>query len=121
MSTPSSIKLISTAYNTILLQTSVGFQPHKSNITTTGAAICTATQSNRMQTKLVLAVICLMLGAALASPIDRSSTGEQEQARSSNEVMQEKFNTDKTQEKAEAPQIMVREKQRNKRSTGRGD
>lgn len=88
---------------------------------TTGAAICTATHSNRMQTKLVLAVICLMLGAALASPIDRSSTGEQEQARSSNEVMQEKFNTDKTQEKAEAPQIMVREKQRNKRSTGRGD
>ena len=106
MSTLSSIKLISTAYNTILLQTSVGFQPHQSNITTTGAAICTATQSNRMQTKLVLAVICLMLGAALASPIDRSSTGEQEQARSSNEVMQEKFNTDKTQEKAEAPQII---------------
>ena len=121
MSTLSSIKLISTAYNTILLQTSVGFQPHQSNITTTGAAICTATQSNRMQTKLVLAVICLMLDAALASPIDRSSTGEQEQARSSNEVMQEKFNTDKTQEKVEVLQIMVREKQRNKRSTGRGD
>ena len=68
-----------------------------------------------MPTKLVLAVIILMLGAALA-------TGGREQARSGLEVMREEGEAEPSEfQMQEAPQSMVGENQRNKRSTGRGD
>ena len=72
-----------------------------------------------MPTKLVLAVIVLMLGTALATPV---STGGREQTRSGHEVMQEEGEAEPLEfQMVEAPQSMVGGNQRNKRSTGRGD
>ena len=103
---------------------------------------------NKMQTKLVLALVSLLLGTALASPVDEDwhRTGEQEsEFGNSNGVLQQEekeagsdnsevmrgedgvelsqFYINEIRKQLEAPRSSVGEEdeQRNKRSTGRGN